>query len=1231
MPFSSTDIASLTGGFSQQTMLQQQQAAMLTQQFGGYSPNSMAHPVASTGEQFSGMLMQNMSQMGMSAMGSQRLNGMGWGIAAPFTQTGQFMMGQMAYGAQQQQMLDSNLRQSYRFPNSFGGRGFSGTDTALIGSSLRQASHQRGPGGESASFEELGQLASNMGRMGMAEGVRSVKDFNEKFKTMLSTVKTIATELGTSLEEAQKVMASLKGTGIFKGQGQFTSLMRQGALAGNMSIAEMSSAAMMGAQISRSVGGLGKSGAYAGVHTLSNIGAATQAGVMSEEDIYNATGLTGAEGRQAMAQNMMSTDAHFFSGQLGRRALAAMAGKNGQLDLSAMRTFMSGGVGTGGTMAMARQHTGGLGGRANFIRNEGRLRGEAMKAFGGLGTAMVAKNWLESQGKDMDAMDDRSMLFFQRKFGVGRDEADQMIKMARNMDTILAQRQKSQENDQYLRRADQADRASKPEEIVKRLEMARNEINDGLREVGASFYKSMATSIGEFMGKMSGEYVQRRRAAMAGIVNQMLKGGPGTDSMMAKELGIVKGAHGYEALGGQSAGSKAIGADLFGDSKLSGAQFNRFLGSNAQRFRDAGYDITGAKSMGDVNAIQQQAFQAALGFSVGGSKRGGEGFDEKTQAAFGALAGNGIKGYGAEFTKSFETILGQLDTSGGKMLARKFKDASAKERGRMMSDILEKSGLKDVYADRLQAPSAFGSSAMGSKYATLDAENRAVGGLILGDRSRYGAEGPEGIGHRIQSLGGDMSLLMGGDQSRGGRGVAKATNWLSKQFSGVDAFMKDYMSDTAKGAENRNQVGGAVSDSVEAMTLGITGGRLGGWFGDKAKSLLGGATDTERQGVAEFLKGDSARTMAGTLLTGDSKAVNQTLGDISKRRGSLAGMKNRTAIEGAEMEGLQALEAMGRIRAAGGQPTKDQLAQIAQQTGYGDVASMLNASGGADATARHEWLRDRVQAFEGMGMQAQGDALASAASNKDIDASLASGDIKVSREALAYRKAAQGIRQQQTGYTGDTSEEGVRANFARLNSVTGAQDVLAKNRAGMSVAQKRKMAGELSQVGEGDEASRMAAEANAEGRLTKGLQRGSGGVLEVVAGALGAEHQKGEFKNVKGGAGVQALMERLGLGKGSNVQGREDIEKDLMAVVTGKDAGGNALSPGARGQLLASLQGRSQLQEGQKENQDKKSEGNDPSYRRLGDIEKTLGEVKNGISMVNTSLQSNLKVEVVQH
>jgi hypothetical protein len=563
MPFSSTDIAALTGGFSQQVMLQQQQAAMISNQFGGYAPSPFAHPVAPQGEQFAGMLMQGMGGMGMSAMGSQRLNSMGGGIAAPFTQSGQMLMGQMMYGAQQQQMLDVNLRQAYRFPNAFGGRGFTGTDTGMIGSNLRQMSHMRGPSGEMTSFEELGQLASNMGRMGMAEGVRSVKDFNEKFKQMLNTVKTIATELGTSLEEAQKVMASMKGSGIFSNQGQFAGMIRKGAIAGNVSTAEMSSAALMGAQISRSVGGRGRAGAFAGVSTMSNIGAATQAGILSEEDIYNVTGLTGAEGRQAMAQNMMAGDARFFSGGLGRRVLASIAGKNGSVNEEDVMSYMSGGVSTGETMSMARRNLGKVG-RANFIRNEGRLRGEAMAAFGGLGKAVVARNWLEERGMDMNEMDDKSMLFFQRKFGVGRDEADQLIKMARNMDNILGQRQRSAENDQYIRKLDQAERASSPEEIVKRLEMARNQVNDGLREVGANFYKSMSISIGEFVSKLSGEYVQRRRGAMASIVNQMMRGGPGTDDMMARELGITVGPGGRMQTAQLSSGASGIHARRIG-------------------------------------------------------------------------------------------------------------------------------------------------------------------------------------------------------------------------------------------------------------------------------------------------------------------------------------------------------------------------------------------------------------------------------------------------------------------------------------------------------------------------------------------------------------------------------------------------------------------------------------------------------------------------------------------
>src|SRR5690606_5011736 len=101
----------------------------------------------------------------------------------------------------------------------------------------------------------------------------------------------------------------------------------------------------------------GRAGAMGGMQAISQVGIAQRAGVMSEEDIYNVTGLTGAEGRQAMATRMMQTSANFLRGGLGRRFLASMAGKDGTLDEESVDAYMHGGaVGTGGTMNMAHKN-----------------------------------------------------------------------------------------------------------------------------------------------------------------------------------------------------------------------------------------------------------------------------------------------------------------------------------------------------------------------------------------------------------------------------------------------------------------------------------------------------------------------------------------------------------------------------------------------------------------------------------------------------------------------------------------------------------------------------------------------------------------------------------------------------------------------------------------------------------------------------------------------------------
>lgn len=1247
MPFSSTDIASLTGGFSQQVLMQQQQAQMITNQFGGYSPSPYMHPVSSQGEQYSGALMNQMGSMGMSAMSSQRLNQFGGGIAAPFTQTGQFMMGQMAYGAQQQQMLDVNMRQSYRFPNSFGGRGFTQNDTALIGSSLRQMSHQRGPGGEMASFEELGQLASNMGRMGMAEGVRSVKDFNEKFKQMLNSVKTIATELGTSLEEAQKVMASMKGSGIFRNQGQFAGAIRSGALAGNMSTAEMSSAALMGAQISRSIGGLGRSGAYAGINTLSNIGAATQSGVMSEEDIYNTTGLTGAEGRQAMAQNMMGIDARFFSGKLGRRVLASIAGKGGSVNHDDVMSYMAGGVGTGDTMGMAHRNLGKIG-RADFIRNEGRLRGEAMREFGGLGAAVVARNWLQGRGMDMNEMDDRSMLFFQRKFNVGRDEADNIIKMARNLDTIMAQRQNSAENDRYMKNLDQADRGAKPEEIAKRLEMARNEVNDGLRELGASFYKSMSTSINEFVGKLSGEYVQQRRAAMAGIVGKLMRGGPGASDIAERELGLVRGANGRIGEVGMSSSGQHAHRSLFGSGELSGMQFNRLIGANANRYREAGYDITGVKSQGELSALQQRIFQGSSGFAEGGSglRVGADG-----DALRAAMANGALQGSGDDFAKNFGSMLGGLHSESGRALAASFNKAGAAERGKMMRDILDQTGMTDsIGYDRMSGPEMLG--ARGSLSATVEDENRRIGNMILGSRSRYGAAGGPSLEKRVRGMGTDLGLLWGGNESMAGRAVGAVTDVVGGAAGGIDSYLRQYTAGTPQGAANRGVLAGAVTSLPRSMVseaqgaldnvlgrvglgstrdivgdvgknlAGLTGG-LENLVGGQIKGMLGEYSDQEKQGVAEYLKSDEGRSLAGQMLGPDS---GQALDSVQKRRAKLSNMKNRSATENAEMEGLRSLEAMGRVRALGGKPSQKQLQDLAKQMDFKDVESMLQAAGGAEATSFEERRRGRAQAFEGIGRQARDDSAATAEADKDVQSRIASGDLKIGDGAKAYLDKMNELRKLQTGFTGDSSAAGDAANQERYDKMDGMQSEMAKLRTRGSVKDRKQMAKDLIAAGRGSEGSRMLAEINAEERLVKGRHRASeGGVTEAVAGALGVDFKKGDFKGLKGGAAVNELMNRMGLGEGSTVQNRDQISKELNSILNDK-----GLSNAQKGQKLADLQGRSEIVQGQRAAQDKKAEGNDPGFRRLGEIKEELGKVAVAIKGVTTRLGQPLEVKEIK-
>ena len=212
----------------------------------GYDPMSLGIR-AGTFAFNRGMGLMGAGAMGMGMMATTGLIGAGISATAA----------QMMQGAQEQLALNRGLAQNFNFMNAQGGMGFTSTQGHQIGDIVRSSAGIIGQSGEVATFGELSQLASNMGRMGMAQNVRTVQEFKTKFKEMVDTLKTVAHDLGTSLEEAQKMMVSMKSSGIFNkfDQVKMSHGMRAGALAGGLALSEMSSAASIGSQIARSIGG----------------------------------------------------------------------------------------------------------------------------------------------------------------------------------------------------------------------------------------------------------------------------------------------------------------------------------------------------------------------------------------------------------------------------------------------------------------------------------------------------------------------------------------------------------------------------------------------------------------------------------------------------------------------------------------------------------------------------------------------------------------------------------------------------------------------------------------------------------------------------------------------------------------------------------------------------------------------------------------------------------------
>lgn len=1131
MPLSSADIAGSIGQFQGMYAQQAGYSSMISgmanlqgppqvqaEQAAGGMMNrvgAMAGPAAGLALGMAGLdplslgLKAGLGAWGAGAgVGGAALAGAGVaGAAAIPMAVASYVGNQMMTGAQQQQQFNQNMRQSFYFQTGTGS-GFNNAQLGMIGGGLRGMSNQTGPGGELTSFGELSQLASNMGKMGLATGVRDVQQFKQRFQEMVSTLKIVAREMGTSLEAAQEFMVNMKSSGIFRTSDQLkmASQMRGFAVAGNLATSELAGMANIGAQISRSIGGRGRAGAFGGMKTLGDIGTSTQMGIINEEDIYNATGLTGAEGRQALATRQMSQAASFLQGGRGRRFLASIAGANGELDEGSVSQWMAGGMGTGRTMQNAYGNLNKVG-RAGFIRNEGKLRGAALQQFGGLIPAMSLMQWAGDRGVDIESMGDREMLFASRQLGMGMDELEVAVKQARDMPSIIRQQQESRRSDQYLQRQSERRKTQGFEGVKRNFDHLGQKINNELQQSGAEILNMGTNMVERFFNSISGAYYEH-------VTNEARQA-----FRAAMEGGGTKGMEG---------------------TLLSGGRMNPMFAKGAGQLGGGGGAFTGGMQGTSRTAAFMGENQSWLGRAMGLKSD----VDKYREAGFGALFKGNLSGFGADTAGRDRALddrlkaVREFQASADQLPSNTVLTLGHNLRNELNAAYVDKgfAGLKGQ--DRVDAVSKW----LGDRAASDPEAAKAYAAL---QEAKKTGQAPGIIQGLELGAGVDKAALLSRVSTTEGmtspaRGFATQADRYEARGQGLTGRTSSY--------------GGAVAE-IGAGIVGITTAAGWGLIGRGVSDIIG-QRGVQNQNIAlgEFMESDKGQQLSRALISGSAADVDIKQKEIqSHMQMLLASGKGGSQ----EFKGYQTLSAMAAASAqawkTGKQLTQQEINAIAKEKGVdaGQLAASLQETG-KYVTAQQQENRDALAREQSEIFGGEAKALRSSGAAVVGDHGL----VLSADNAAALDKATPGGAAMVSAYLAKVSAgenlTGSEASFGRLRD---AQDNLDNLMRGKSASQLRAIAKTARDQGNDPAANIFEFQASFNDKYQNLKRRGRGSDANAVSKMLGADISMrdimGKQNTIGGGQALaRQTLEKLGISGAS-----AGLQEELTALYSGQDIG----------------------------------------------------------------------------
>jgi len=1242
MVMTSTEIAALNAGFQQQTMAGMQHAGMISQYAATRDPSqgadqlagNIVNRTAAIGAPMAGlgMMLAGVDPISMGikgGMGAAAMGASGFGIGAAALggaaavgvpmMAAQYAGGQMMTGMQQQQMLQSTMRQYYREPNMYGQLGPTRGQVGDMGASMRMMSQQRGPGGEFTSMEELGRLAANMGRMGLDQGVRNAKDFNEQFQKMLKAVKQVATDLGTSLEQAQQTMASMRAAGVLErgGQVRMAAQMRQGALAGGIATSEIAGMAMVGSQISRMIGGRGAAGAEAGASLMTDIGAAQRVGALSEEQIYNATGLTGAEGRRALATGMMQNTARFLKGGLGRRFLASVAGENGQVNQEDIDEYLAGGVGTGRTMQMAARNLGRVG-RAGFIRNEGRYRGEAMRALRGQGSALVLRSWMNQRGMNVDDMDDRSMIWMKRRTGMDYEQLEAAMSLLRNQTRISMRREMSAEQDQNVQRLNRQRQQRGVQGVKRQVEDFRAKVQGTLQQMGADLYEGASELTEAFINKLTDNYVTSMNRDVTEIARELRVGGAAARQGALGELGVgpqggILGFKRGATLGVGTTGQMGM-RQLYGEGLTGGyagvQARNQRVFSDVDRAGFAGSDIdTGSmasvrKGLLEYNQVQDSFFterhQSARDL--------GKKYELEFKAAIGSRE---IRGQRMNRVRSFQWWLSEK--------AKTDKDAAA------LYSQIQGGGIEG----KKRAAAIYGELARG---ANAGAEAQFMGTPTL--EGIYGGGAFLTTGQRERAVGG---AFLQGRQLR---------------ETVVEAETRGRVEDVA------GALGGAAGTVAEIAGFGLVSAREGKEFGQRVADWLTptvakvagvegavGITGRDRAAVGRFMEGERGQEMMRAMLSEDHAVRRAAMGQAATRfmelgqrmeKAGLGGLtqEERTqylATQGmlagsqyAEMLSEYGVTSLDQLSEADREIAEGRLKEIATRWGMGDPKAVVNAHATMGASLTRAQYEKRKAYFGQEGRRARGLMTVLKTSGVVNEYGVPQGELSEKLKGVKGQRGAELAGRFLKGMFGATAARGQMTGLSPQQDLqalmTAEQDTGSAMQAlqQMTVAQQRQMAEQLKGVpGAQDVRKQVLRQTAATQRIEK-ARGGRWGQVKAMLGVAGVSAQdlkeagltKEKWSKMNAEEEVRALAAAAGIDP-TDEKAMGSLREGVMSLRQGGQAGRGAAA--TAGLDLAAMGASKEAQE-KRDAQNRAAQQNDPSYRALVDIKGAIENLPGNIA-----------------